>query len=135
MTNKRRPSQRQLRVGEALRHALCEVLARRDLRDPALHDRSLTVTEVQVSADMRNATAFVSPLGGADPDSVIEGLGRAAPHLNARVARLVHLKYVPRMRFVPDSSFDQARRIGAALRTPAVARDLADGGSHRIDDG
>ncbi len=112
----RGPTQRQLRVGETLRHALSEVLARRDLRDPALADRSITVSEVMVSADLRNATAYVLPLGGADTDTVIAGLERAAAHLGARVAGGVRLKRVPRLSFVVDTSFDRAGQLDQLLR-------------------
>jgi ribosome-binding factor A len=115
-----------LRVGEAVRHALSEFLGRRELRDPALEDRSITVTEVRVSPDMRNATAFVSVLGGDDTDAVLEGLGRAAPHINAQVAGMVRLKRSPKLSFVADTAFDQARHISDIFNDPDVARDLAD---------
>lgn len=121
---KSEPSQRQLRVGESLRHALAELLARRELRDPALAGQSITVTEVRISPDMRRATAYVVPLGGAGADDVLAGLQRAAPHLSARLAAMVRLKYAPRLSFLADSSFEQAQRITVALRRPEVARDL-----------
>ena len=121
----RAASQRQLRVGEAVRHALSDLLSRRELRDPALVDRSVTVSEVRVSPDMRNATAYVCPLGGGDIEAVLDGLGRAAPHINAQVARMVRLKNAPRLKFVADASFDEAQHIEQVLRAPAVARDLA----------
>ncbi len=120
----RAASQRQLRVGEAVRHALSELLARRELRDPALADRSVTVSEVRVSPDMRNATAYVCPLGGEDLESVLAGLTRAAPHINSQIARMVRLRNAPRLTFVADPSFDQAAHIDQVLRNPAVARDL-----------
>ena len=120
----RAASQRQLRVGEAVRHALSELLARRELRDPALADRSVTVSEVRVSPDLRNATAFICPLGGEDLETVLAGLGRAAPHINGQIARMVRLRNVPRLTFVADPSFDQAAHIDEMLRMPAVARDL-----------
>ncbi len=109
------PSQRQLRVGESLRHALAELLGRRELRDPALADVSITVTEVQVSPDMRNATVYVLPLGAEDVEAVLEGLGRAAPHLGSRVARLMKLKYSPRLSFTAETGFDHASRIDAVI--------------------
>ena len=121
----RGPTQRQLRVGESLRHALGELLARRGLRDPALADESITVTEVRVSPDMRRATAYFLPLGGAKVDDVLAGLHRAAPHLSARLAAMVPLKNTPRLSFVADDSFEQAQLIDRALRRPEVARDLA----------
>ena len=124
---RRERSQRQLRVGEALRHALAEVLGRRELRDPALANVSITVSEVRVSPDMRNAIAYVLPLGGGDTDVVLEGLGRAAPYLGGQVSRMLRLKYSPRLTFAADTAFDQATRIEGMLAAPEVARDLADG--------
>jgi len=111
----RGPSQRQLRVGESLRHALAELLGRRELRDPALADVSITVTEVQVSLDMRKATVYVLPLGAEDVETVLEGLGRAAPYLGSQVARLMKLKYSPRLSFIAETSFDRAARIDAVI--------------------
>ncbi len=108
-------SQRQLRVGESLRHALAELLGRRELRDPALVDVSITVTEVQVSLDMRKATVYVLPLGAEDVETVLEGLGRAAPYLGSQVARLMKLKYSPRLSFIAETSFDRAARIDAVI--------------------
>ena len=113
---RRQPSQRQRRVNETLRHALAELLGRRELRDPALADRSITVSEVQVSPDLRTALVYVSPLGGGDPEAVVEGLARAAPHLGAQLARMVRLKSMPRLSFVADRSFDDAGRLGLILR-------------------
>ncbi len=118
-----RVSQRQLRVGEALRHALATVLARDELRDPALRDESVTVSEVRVSPDLRNATAFVCRLGGGDMAPVLEGLERAAPHLNARLAAALRLRNTPRLSFVADPSFDRAARIASLLADDAPARD------------
>ena len=118
-------SQRQLRVGEAVRHALAEVFERGLLRDPALNGISVTVTEVKVSPDLRNAVAFVTPLGGGEADAIVEALGRAAAFLRRRVAETVNLKYAPNLTFRLDESFDYAGHIGALLSDPAVARDLA----------
>ena len=126
------PGQRQLRVGEQLRHTLAEVLARGDLRDPDLSGASVTVTEVRVSPDLRNATAFIVPLGGGDATTVLAGLRRAAPYLRTRVARLVELKFAPRLTFRSDTSFDHASRVDALLQEPTVADDL---GSDNGDDG
>ncbi|MFQ5783403.1 MAG: 30S ribosome-binding factor RbfA [Alphaproteobacteria bacterium] len=121
----RNPSQRQLRVGESLRHALVEVLARAAPRDPAVADTTVTVTEVRVSPDLRRATAFVVPLGGGDPDPVLAALRRAAPYLRGQVARRVQLKFAPEIGFEADTSFDAATRIDALLHEPDVAADLA----------
>ena len=120
-------SQRQLRVGEELRHALAGVLARGELRDPGVRGNSVTVTEVRVSPDLRNATAFIVPLGGGDATAVLAGLNRAAPYLRGRVARSVHLKFAPRFTFLADTSFDYSRKIGLLLRQPAVAADIDSG--------
>ena len=120
-------SQRQLRVGEAVRHALAEIFERGTLRDPSLSGVSVTVTEVKVSPDLRNATAFVTPLGGGDAEAMVGALGRAAPFLRRRVAETVNLKFAPNLTFRIDGSFEYAGRIERLLGDPAVARDLADG--------
>ncbi|HEV2189486.1 MAG TPA: 30S ribosome-binding factor RbfA [Stellaceae bacterium] len=120
------PSQRQLRVGEELRHALAQLLRPGELRDPALYDANVTVTEVQVSPDLRNATAFVMPLGGTNAADIIAALRRSAPFLKGRVARSVQLRLVPNLSFALDSAFDSAERIAAVLHSEAVERDLQD---------
>jgi ribosome-binding factor A len=118
------PSQRQLRVGEELRHILAELLERGELHDPALAGIPVTVTEVRVSSDLRNATAFVVPLGRGADASVIDALTRARGFVRRRVGGLARLKFVPEFTFRFDTSFDQADRIESLLREPAVARDL-----------
>jgi len=129
----RAPSQRQLRVGEELRHVLAEVLRRDELRDPVLTGLSITVSEVRPSPDMRQATAFVMPLGGAgEPAEVVAALNRAAHFLSREVGRRITMKYTPTLHFVLDTAFDEAQRIDDLLRRPAVARDLK---GHRTDDG
>lgn len=127
------PSQRQLRVGEALRHALVEVLARGHLRDPDLQGVSITVSEVRASPDLRHATAFVAPLGGGDIDALVKALKRASSYLRGEVARLVNLRYAPELDFAADRSFEHASRIDSALRRPEVRRDL--GADADEDDG
>lgn len=119
------PSQRQLRVGEALRHALAWVLERADFRDPALQGVALTVTEVRMSPDLKHANAFVMPLGGQQADEAIEGLNRAAGYLRHEVAKQVPLKFLPEYRFHLDTSFDEGARIDALLNSPEVRRDIA----------
>ncbi len=121
------PRQRQLRVGEELRHALAQVLGRGELRDPGLRGTSVTVTEVQVSPDLRNATAFIVPLGGGDSEAVLAALGRATPYLRGQVARLVRLKFAPDFSFRADTSFDRASDIETLLHEPGVAGDVAAG--------
>ncbi len=128
-------SQRQLRVGEAVRHALAEIFERGLLRDPSLSGISVTVTEVKASPDLRNAIAFVTPLGGGDAGAVVGALTRAAPFLRRRVAETVNLKFAPNLTFRIDESFDYAGRIDALLGNPQVARDLAEGAAPVEDDG
>ena len=117
-------SQRQLRVGEELRHALAQLLRPGELRDPALRDANVTVTEVRVSPDLRNATAYVMPLAGANAGEVMRGLKRSAPFLKGRVARTVELRQVPNIAFALDTAFDTAARIATILHTPEVERDI-----------
>ena len=117
-------SQRQLRVGEELRHVLAQLLRPGELRDPALRDASVTVTEVRVSPDLRNATAFVMPFAGANADEVMAGLKRSAVFLRGRVAHMVELRQVPNIVFALDDAFDNAARIAALLARPEVERDL-----------
>ena len=130
------PSQRQLRVGEELRHALAWILERGDIRDPGLGGVTVTVTEVRVSPDLRNATAFVIPLGGGGTEDVVAALNRAAPYLRRKIGKAVKLKYLPGINFIADESFDQAGRISDLLKDPSVARDLApENGSGNGNDG
>lgn len=119
------PTQRQLRVGEELRHALAQLLERGEVRDPRLADTPITVTEVRVSADLRNATVFFIPLGGGADDTVVNALMRARGFMRRRLAELVRLRTTPALTFRFDPSFDEAGHIEALLRHPAVARDLA----------
>lgn len=118
------PSQRQLRVGEELRHVIAAVIERGDFRDPDLQGRAITVTEVRVSPDLRNATVFVTPLGGGETASVLAGLKRAKAFLRHEVAREVELRVVPELWFEADTTFDEASRIDRLLRSPEVRRDL-----------
>ena len=120
----RPPNQRQLRVGEELRHALAQLLRPGELRDPALRDASITVTEVRVSPDLRNATAYVMPLAGANADEIMSGLKRSAPYLKTMVARTVELRQAPNIAFAYDTAFDSAARISELLHRPEVERDL-----------
>jgi ribosome-binding factor A len=128
------PSQRQLRVGEELRHALVEILARGLLRDPELQGVSITVSEVRASPDLKHATAFVMPLGGQNVDAVVKALKRASGFLRTEVARAVQLRVAPEIDFAVDRSFETASRIESALRRPEVQRDLA-GDDSESDDG
>jgi len=116
--------QRQLRVGELIRHALAQLLERGEAHDPGLAGVSITVTEVRVSPDLRNATAFVMPLGGGDSAAVLESLRRAAPFFRRRMGGSLDLRFLPNLAFELDSSFDNASHISSLLRTPTVAADL-----------
>lgn len=130
------PSQRQLRVGEELRHAVAWILERGEIRDPGLGAAPVTVTEIRVSPDLRYATAFVMPLGGGDTAGVVAALNRAAPFVRRQIGRTVKLRYLPSLHFVADTSFDQASHIADLLRDPAVARDLdAAGDQHDASGG
>lgn len=120
------PSQRQLRVGEELRHALALILERGEVRDPGLAGVSVTVTEIRLGPDLRNAVVYVMPLGGGREDAVVEALTRARPFLRRRLADAVKLRYVPDLSFCADPSFDEAEHIEALLRSPAIKRDLDD---------
>jgi ribosome-binding factor A len=118
------PSQRQLRVGEQMRHLLAEHLLRGDLRDPRLAGRNLTVAEVRVSRDLKSATVFTTELGGDLTQETAAALQRASPHLGGWLARQMHLKYAPRLRFVADESFAYAARIGRLLQNERLGERL-----------
>ncbi len=120
----RPPSQRQLRVGEEVRHAIALAFERGELHDPDLEGQTLTVTEVRVSPDLKNATAFVLPLGGADCGPAIAALNKASGFVRHWVGQNVRLRYVPKISFTADTSFDEAGRIDAVLHDPRVRRDL-----------
>jgi len=109
------PSQRQLRMGELVRHTLSEIMARGEFRDPVLADAHITVTEVRPSPDMKNATVFVTTLGGVDINVVVEALGHARGYLRTQVACMIEVRYTPNLSFKADTSFDVAERIEALL--------------------
>ncbi len=119
------PSQRMLRVGELVRHALADVLQRGDHVDPVLSGVLVTVPEVRMSPDLKIATCYVMPLGGKDVTPVLKALAANQKMLRTEVGRRVELKSVPSLRFLKDTSFDEGARIDALLRKPEVARDLA----------
>jgi ribosome-binding factor A len=119
-------SQRQLRVGEELRHRLAALFERETLADPQIAGQSITVTEVRVSPDLANATAFVTPLGGRDMDEVVRALNRAAGYLRHLLAQDLDLRVAPRLAFEADRSFEAASRVEEILRHPKVAQDLAE---------
>lgn len=110
------PSQRQLRVGEQMRHLLAGYLLRGEIHDPRLDGVSITVSEVRVTRDLRDATVFASELGGRLRPEIRAALRAAAPRVAGRLARDMHLKYAPRLRFVADTSFEEADRIERLIR-------------------
>lgn len=118
------PSQRQLRAAELVRHALVDIIAREDLRDPELKGASITIGEVRASPDLKHMTAFVSALGPADPQRIAAGLTHCAGFLRGRLARAVDLRFTPELHFIADTSYDEARHIDELLSSPDVARDL-----------
>ncbi len=121
------PSQRQLRVGEEIRHALANLIERGEIHDPDLAAGSVTVTEVRVSPDLRNATAFITPFGGGDARLKLKALKRVKPFLRHELAHVLNLRYAPELFFEEDTSLDQASRIDALLRSADVRRDLLGG--------
>ncbi|MCM5553562.1 30S ribosome-binding factor RbfA [Pleomorphomonas sp. NRK KF1] len=129
----RAPSQRQLRVGELVRHALAEILARGELMDDEVTRMMITVPEVRVSPDLRNATVYITPLGGGDPKQAEKSMSRNARWLRGQVARRINLKFAPELVFRYDDRFDETDHIEALLHSPDVARDL-DGGKQSQDD-
>jgi ribosome-binding factor A len=126
--------QRQLRVGEEMRHALAEILREHHLADPDLSGRIITVTEVRVSPDLRNATAFVMPLGGTDTQKVVDAMNRAAGYFRGELGRTVKMQFTPAIRFRADETFEEASRIEKLLHDPAVARDLKKGDDNESGD-
>ena len=118
------PTQRQLRAGELVRHALMDIFAREELEDPALAGVSVTVTEVRMSPDLKHASVFCAPLGGEDMARVVAGLNRANGFLRGRLSRNIDLRFTPTLRFMADETFDEAHRIGQLLNSPRVRQDL-----------
>lgn len=123
-SNKRGLSQRQLRAGELIRHALVEILQRETLRDPALAGVSITISEVRVSPDLKQATAYAAPLGGGHEGEVVAGLNRVAPYLRGLLGKKIAMKFTPALRFSVDETFAEAQKIDQLLARPDVARDL-----------
>lgn len=117
-------TQRQLRVGELVRHAVAEILAQGGVHDDTLSGHIITVPEVRMSPDLKLATIYVMPLGGRDTDAVLEALARNKKFLRGEIAHRVNLKFAPDIRFRADERFDEAERIEKLLRTPAVQKDL-----------
>lgn len=127
--------QRQLRVGEEIRHALSSIFMRGELHEEELRGASITVSEVRISPDLKNATAYVMPLGGSNREQVLEALRELAPNLRMMIGGKLHLKYTPRLSFRLDTSFDEAHRINALLQQPEVIRDIQNEQDDSSDDG
>ena len=121
------PSQRALRAGEVIRHAIADILSRGEVHDPVIQGHVITVPEVRMSPDLRLATAYVMPLGGRDEAAVLGALDRHRKALRQEVARRVNLKFAPELRFRRDETFDEAERIDTLLRTEKVRRDVEKG--------
>jgi len=118
------PSQRQLRAGELVRHALVEILRTEDFADPALAGVSVTLSQVKVSPDLKHAICFVEPLGGVHSAEVVAGLGRAAKLLRGKLGHAIEMKFTPTLKFVHDDSFDAAAHMNRLLDDPRVRRDI-----------
>lgn len=119
------PTQRQLRVGEALRHALAEILRRGEIRDPDLAGVSVTITQVKPSPDMRHATVFCEPLGGKNAAAIVAALNKHKGYLRGEMGRLITMKFTPELRFIEDESFAEAQRIETILKSSRVQQDLS----------
>ncbi len=119
------PSQRQLRVGEEVRHVLAGIFARHEFRDPELAEADITVTEVRLGPDLKRATAFIARLGRSDVAALIPALKRATPYLRGQIAKSMKLRAVPDLSFQPDTALDYAMEINRLMHEPVVARDLA----------
>ena len=121
----RGPSQRQLRAGELMRHALVDILRAQEITDPDLAGVSVTLTEVRMSPDLRHATVFVEPLGGGEQAKVVvKALNRHHKFLRGRLGHAIDMKFTPALKFLHDESFDEAARISALFADPRVAQDL-----------
>jgi ribosome-binding factor A len=130
------PGQRQLRVGELIRHAMADILTRGDVHDPALEGMVVTVPEVRVTPDLKLATIFLIPLGGKGMDTVVATFERNKRFLRGEIAHRINLRYAPQIRFQLDRSFEEGDRVDALLRKPEVQRDLkrtADSGEEDDD--
>jgi len=119
-------SQRQLRVGELVRHAMAELLARGEVHDPVIETHLITVPEVRMTPDLRLATIYIMPLAGRDADKVLAALEHNKKYLRGEIAQRINLKFAPDLRFRVDDRFAEADRIDKLLRSPAVKRDLDD---------
>jgi ribosome-binding factor A len=118
------PSQRMLRMGELVRHALAEIFSRGDVHDPVLETHVITIPEVAMTPDLRHATAYIMPLGGKDERAVIDALNRNKKYMRGVVAKKINAKFAPDLHFRIDERFDRADQIDKLLKQPEVQRDL-----------
>ncbi|MGD9637814.1 MAG: 30S ribosome-binding factor RbfA [Alphaproteobacteria bacterium] len=120
----KQPSQRQLRVGEEIRHILSDVLARQNIHHPLIYGKLITITEVKVSPDLKNAIAFVMSSSNNDIDSILEGLETSKKYFKQELAKTLRLRFMPELKFVYDNRLEEALRIENLLNLPDVVRDL-----------
>lgn len=120
----RGPSQRQLRAGELVRHALVEIMREEDLDDPALSGAPVTITEVRVSPDLRHAVCFIQPLGGENAPEVVAAMNRASKFFRGRLGRMIDLRATPELKFLHDETFDAADQMSRLFEDPKVRQDL-----------
>lgn len=119
------PSQRQLRVGELVRHAITQVLVHRGINDPVLENAVISVSEVRMSPDLKIATCFVAPLGSDKADEIVEALNRSTAYIRKQAGKdLSQMKFMPKFKFLVDTSYDNFGKIDALLRSPEVQRDI-----------
>lgn len=127
-------SQRPLRVGEEIRHILADIFTRGECRSPELFDATITISEVRVSPDLKNATAYVMPLAGANKEKLLQALKDAAPEIRHHLSKRIKLRHTPRLHFTLDASFDAAQHIDSILKSPNVAKDLVEKELQASDD-
>ncbi|WP_300381696.1 30S ribosome-binding factor RbfA [Henriciella sp.] len=123
------PSQRQLRAGELIRHALTDIMMREEFRDPDLNGANITIGEVRTSPDLKHANVFCSPLGETDPneqDRLAKALNRASSFVRIKLGQRIDMKFTPRLNFIADHSYDEASHMDAIFNSPEVKRDLDD---------
>lgn len=127
------PSQRMLRVGELIRHTLSDLLTRGAIIDPVLQGHVVTVPDVRMSPDLKQATVFVMPLGGSDMKEVLAALDHHKKYIRGEIAHRINLKFAPELRFKTDCSFDYGAKIDAIFDRPEVKRDLVDADQSEAD--
>jgi len=120
----RGPSQRQLRAGELLRHALADMLQKVEINDPELEGVVVTVSEVRATPDLKQATAYVTPLGGKEAEKIVTALNRHKKFVRGELGHMIEQKYTPEIKFEQDRTYDEYDHITQLLRSPRVAQDL-----------